>query len=1073
MGTVRDILFRLIFVNLVDLVTAVFCRRNFFIPTEILETEKRVFRRIVQLLANRSNAERVRVFSPCVQAVCIERFGTPGVDAAKAHLVQIYTERNILVALEFPRELHVGELFRSVVLCAEFHTRIAHNHEALARFFVRERRPLHVRALTRFANFHVHDGHRVCIGRVEAHEAAAITSDVVFVRATTKVTNLFVAARHCKERTHIREIALGTIRVERVIHNDIATAINCVGHLHAGAAHIREGEVESHLSFLSGDFLDFGGHVTLFACAAPFAMATFHVEALVVIGRSTPEVRNAAVLDNRIAIENVACERTSLFIKYNLEILAFDGETVILCNLVCIKRTDVDFCGPKLTQVNAELFMANAKAGICPEFILLQAEINIQVIFGTDSRFDFRHVNRHGLLFVRTDVHLRTVNLAFMNDLAVFTNFPEGVEKIAEILVEVTALDFNLTLGRIDVLYANLAVLVFDFPHFRLNCTVGEYEAVSAEVVVVLPVAPHAAEFEVRRALVTEALVNEVPNESTESTWIAVEGIHVFLQVAHGVAHSVFVFAQHNRLVCVVVVTYRIGAKVHPAVHIGVVPVAFVMNIAGGVNFVGTLAFRGEYVTVTRFVTQRPQDNAGVVLVALHHGIHTIDSRSTPVIAILRQIVVGTMAFNVRFVNHVNTVLVAKIVHHRIVRVVRHTESVNVETLHENHIFFHAVICDCTSVIRVEFVAVNTVELHRHAVHEQTRSAIFFLDFNLSKANLVTFNLDNLARAILEHKHSRVEVRGFGRPTLRRRKREIEMHALFATVATNARKILSIRLDNFGTRSIVQGEFYSIFARFLACRIVNPNGRLQETVLVIIRKRCVNLEILNVDFGNRVNIDITHNAGKTDKVLVFEPATVAPAEHLYGNVVFTFAEILVDVKFVARESIFTVTNVIAVHPYIVSGFNAFEMQTDALAVPFFGNSKVTAVMTHRVKISRCIRGRNTVVLGPRINNVCVNRMVVAQKLPRTRNLDFIPLGHVVVVLIEIIIALARFFYMEKSPFTRKRLVPFRSMTVALHSLFDCRVRHRSHMRIQPVHAKNSRFAIPFIVGLGKQGYCGQ
>ena len=40
------------------------------------------------------------------------------------------------------------------------------------------------------------------------------------------------------------------------------------------------------------DFLDFGGHIATLACVAPFAMTAFHVEALVVIGRSAPEVRS-------------------------------------------------------------------------------------------------------------------------------------------------------------------------------------------------------------------------------------------------------------------------------------------------------------------------------------------------------------------------------------------------------------------------------------------------------------------------------------------------------------------------------------------------------------------------------------------------------------------------------------------------------------------------------------------------------------------------------------------------------------------------------------------------------------
>ena len=333
-------------------------------------------------------------------------------------------------------------------------------------------------------------------------------------------------------------------------------------------------------------------------------MPLFHVEALVVVDRGAPEVRNAAVLDNGIVTEHVACKRAVLFVEANLEIFALDFETVGFVHLVSRQGADIDFSRPELAQIDAELFVGNAIAGLSPEFIVLEAEIEIQEVLGTNCGFDFRHVNRDFFLFVRANVHLRTVQLALLDDLAVFLDRPVAIKEISQVLVEVAAFDLNLALGGVNVLDADLSVLILDFPNFGLQGAIGEYEAVRAEVVVVLPVAPHAAEFEVRRAFVAQALVNEVPNESAETARVAIEGIHVFLQVAHGVTHGMFVFAKHNRLVGVVVAAHGIGAKVHPAVHIGVVPVAFVMHKAGRVNLVSTFAFRGEHVTVTGFVTQ-------------------------------------------------------------------------------------------------------------------------------------------------------------------------------------------------------------------------------------------------------------------------------------------------------------------------------------------------------------------------------------------------------------------------------------------------------------------------------------
>ena len=204
---------------------------------------------------------------------------------------------------------------------------------------------------------------------------------------------------------------------------------------------------------------------------------------------------------------------------------------------------------------------------------------------------------------VRADVHLGPVEFSFLDDLAVFLDLPVGIEEVAKILVQVAAFDFNFTLGGVNIMDAHLAVLVLDFPKFGLNFTVGEHQAVGAEVVVVLPVAPHAAEFKVGCSLVTKTLVYKVPNEAAKRAGIAVEGVHVFLQVPYAVAHGMFVFAKHNGLVSVVVVLDGVWPKVHPAVHIGIAPVSLVMHIAGGVNLVGSFPFRGENIAVAGLVS--------------------------------------------------------------------------------------------------------------------------------------------------------------------------------------------------------------------------------------------------------------------------------------------------------------------------------------------------------------------------------------------------------------------------------------------------------------------------------------
>ena len=64
-----------------------------------------------------------------------------------------------------------------------------------------------------------------------------------------------------------------------------------------------------------------------------------------------------------------------------------------------------------------------------------------------------------------------------------------------------------------------------------------------------------------------------------------------------------FVFAEHHGFVAIVVAVDVVVTPVHLARHVGIVVIAFVMHVAGGVNFVSTLAFGGKHVAVARFVT--------------------------------------------------------------------------------------------------------------------------------------------------------------------------------------------------------------------------------------------------------------------------------------------------------------------------------------------------------------------------------------------------------------------------------------------------------------------------------------
>ena len=266
--------------------------------------------------------------------------------------------------------------------------------------------------------------------------------------------------------------------------------------------------------------------------------------------------------------------------------------------------------------------------------------------------------------------------------------------------------------------------MVFYLPDFWLEGAVREYQAVGAEVAVVRAVAPQSAKVEVVAVASAEPLVDEVPDEAAKRARIAVEGVHILAQVAHTVTHGVLVFAEHNGFVVVVVATHCARPEVHPTGYISVAPVAFVMDGSGRVCPVGGVPFRTENVAVAGLVAERPKADACMVLVALNHCRHTFHTGTPPVVAALGQFVVCSVRLDICFVDNVDAVLVTDVVHAWVVRVVRHTQGVNVELFHQLHVCFHSLVTHHSAFVGVYLVAVYASEFDGLAVDAVAGDAV-------------------------------------------------------------------------------------------------------------------------------------------------------------------------------------------------------------------------------------------------------------------------------------------------------------------------------------------------------------
>ena len=181
---------------------------------------------------------------------------------------------------------------------------------------------------------------------------------------------------------------------------------------------------------------------------------------------------------------------------------------------------------------------------------------------------------------------------------------------------------------------------------------------------------------------VVDALIHPVPNATADAESRFFDDVPVFAEVTHTVAHGVVIFAHEEGLVaCVVVgkslhvvqVRVHFGVEVRDAVEVtACIGGSLVVN---GTGVEGTCCVvRGnEVVACARFVTERPENDGGVVAIALHHAHRAVDHGGFPrflsgdnsrvVAAVCTVIVPVLVTFEVSFVHDVEAIVVEHGVH--------------------------------------------------------------------------------------------------------------------------------------------------------------------------------------------------------------------------------------------------------------------------------------------------------------------------------------------------------------------------------------------------------------------------
>ena len=208
-----------------------------------------------------------------------------------------------------------------------------------------------------------------------------------------------------------------------------------------------------------------------------------------------------------------------------------------------------------------------------------------------------------------------------------------------------------------------------------------------------------------------------------------------------------------------------VHTAVHTAVNIRII-VQFSTFVLHGTSVfyrfqpvVGTL----EVDSVAGFISQRPDDDSGMILGTFVHPVGAVHVCGQPgsVFGKRSSPISHAVGFDICFINHVQSVAVAKLIPVRVSRIMRVTHHVDIVLFHQFDVQFHQFFAHGTSQLGV-FVAVGSFHQYRNTVDAET--SVF--DFRGTEADFATGQFGDLALFIFQFEYQCVKMRMLCAPSL-------------------------------------------------------------------------------------------------------------------------------------------------------------------------------------------------------------------------------------------------------------------------------------------------------------------
>ena len=313
----------------------------------------------------------------------------------------------------------------------------------------------------------------------------------------------------------------------------------------------------------------------------------------------------------------------------------------------------------------------------------------------------------------------------------------------------------RVSVGR-HIRRADGAVHRLHQPRAGVRFSVREEQSVHTEIAVVVVFAVVAA-VGIGAVGVLDRVVAPLPNAAAHRAVAAIDRLPIAFERTGTDAHRVRIFAHKVGFgiksrggVAVSIFVDELGRRIHLRDDVIGEPRRAHNSLV--VHGYGRKLFEARIAVVliapaARLVAERPHHDAGIVLVALVHTLHSVPIKLLPC-GMVADRVGGVAIFtraravclDVRLVDDVKTEIVGDLEEHRVGRIVRSAHRVDVVLLHQHRVFEIVERAHHIALALVCVVVVDALELDLAPVEEEDVA----LDRDLAKADLLTYALDDL-----------------------------------------------------------------------------------------------------------------------------------------------------------------------------------------------------------------------------------------------------------------------------------------------------------------------------------------